>query len=494
VGGDVGAALGFYETAQTPQAQVDSNVINAWGRNPLSGDSHGRYREVDVLALNMDWNINDVWTVTSATQYREVSQNGGQDQDASLASAQSAFGAKNTTVPGAPDGIVYESFTQELRLSSNSEGRLNFTTGMFYGDDDNAFTFGVGGDFWNAGTPVAPNFDQVESFAVYAEAYYDLTDDLTLTVGGRYTDDEVTHSVEGVFFFAPLAAASTTEKFSQFTPRVAFNYRGDWGSAYASFSRGFKAGGFNSPNFGAQPRIEPEEIDAFEIGAKFTPADNVQIDLALFSYDWTNLQIAIIDTGSLGISQENAASAEITGIEAGFRWAANDMVSLGASYTYLDGEYLNYDNASGWIAAADQDLDGDGMPDNPAALGMVRSSLNFNGTRLAQTPENSISADVTVEFPVTSNWTGKFVALASYSDDYDMIPGAGGPERLNEQDSYTVVNLSLGIENESGLSARLFIDNATDEETLFESQTTGFGGYQGVNFPRIIGVSLRKVW
>ena len=497
VGGDDGAALGWYETDQTPQAIVDSGVVNSWGRNPLAGDSHGRYREVDVFALNMEYAINDTWTITSATQYREVLQNGGQDQDANLAPAQSAFGAKNTTVPGAPDGIVYESFTQELRLSSNSEGRLDFTGGFFYGDDDNAFTFGVGGDNWNALQAVAPNFDDVESFAVYAEAYYDLTDDLTLTIGGRYTDDEVTHAVIGGGFGGlgvALPDVSQTEKFSQFTPRVAFNYRGDWGSAYASFSRGFKAGGFNSPSFGLQPRIEPEEVDAFEIGAKFTPAANVQIDLAFFNYDWTNLQIAVIDTGSLGISQENAAAAEITGIEAGFRWAANDMVSLGASYTYLDGEYLNYDNASGFVPAATADLDRDGVPDDPTARGLVRDSLNFTGTRLAQTPENSVSADVTVEFPVTGDWTGKFVALASYSDDYDMIPGAGGPAQLTVQDSFTVVNLSLTIGNESGLSARLFVDNATDEEYLFESQTTNFGGYQGVAFPRIIGVSLRKVW
>jgi iron complex outermembrane receptor protein len=485
VGGDDGAALGWYETDQTPQAIVDQNVIDSWGRNPMGRDSHARYREVDTLALNMEWAISDTLTLTSATQQREVSQSGGQDQDANFEDRQSAFGAKNTTVPGEPDGIVYKSLTQELRLTSESDGRFDFTAGLFFSDDDNAFTFGVGGSLFNPFTYVAPNFDDVESFAVYLEGYYDLTDDLTLTIGGRYTDDEVTHAVIGGPFGGPFVQ---TENFDAFTPRVALNYRGDWGSAYASFSKGFKAGGFNSPSFALQTRVEPEQIDAFEIGAKFTPQDNVQIDVALFNYDWKDLQIAIIDTGSLGISQENAAAAEVQGMEFGFRWAANEVVSMGADYTYLNGQYLNYDNASGFIPAWQA----------PGAVGdergLVRSSLNFSGTRTAQTPENSFSADLTVNFDLSSNWSGKFVTLVSYSDEYDMIPGAGGPAQLTMQDSYTIVNLALDIENESGLSMRLYVDNATDEEYLFESQTTNYGGYQGVGFPRLFGVSIRKTW
>lgn len=483
VGGDDGAALGWYETDQTPQATVDQNVVDTWGYNPMGGDSHGRYREVDTLALNMEWAISDNLTLTSATQQREVMQNGGQDQDSNFEDRQTAFGAK-TTAPGEPDGIVYKSLTQELRLTSESDGRFDFTAGLFFSDDDNAFTFGLGGSLYNPLTYVAPNFDDVESFAVYLEGYYDLTDDLTLTIGGRYTDDEVSHAVIG----GPFGTYEQTENFDAFTPRVALNYRGDWGSAYASFSKGFKAGGFNSPSFATSPRIEPEQIDAFEIGAKFTPQDNVQVDVALFSYDWRDLQIAVIDTSSLGISQENAAAAEIQGMEFGFRWAANEMVSMGTAYTYLNGRYLNYSNASGFIPASQA----------PGAVGdergMVRSSLNYTGTRTAQTPENSIAADLTVDFDVSSNWSGKFVTLVSYTDDYDMIPGGGGPVGLSIQDSYTIVNLSLEVANESGLSARLYVDNATDEEYLFESQTTAYGGYQGAGFPRIFGVSIRKTW
>ncbi len=491
-----GNSLGWYETDQTPQIAVDQGVVDAWGHNPLGGNSHQRERWLDVYALNITYAFTDTIMLTSTTQYREVSQNGGQDQDASYIGWMSAFGAKIPQLPGGaytegPDGMVYQSLTQELRITTDSDSRFNFTAGLAFSDDDNQFTFGVGGDAWNPLEAVAPNYDDVKSVSAYLEAYIDLTDALTITVGGRYTDDEVTHAVLGGCMCgvgALLANVSQTEKFNKFTPRIALNYRADWGSAYASYSNGYKAGGYNSPSFGLQPRVEPEEIDAYEIGVKLAPMDNILIDLSYFHYDWENLQIAVIDTGSLGISQENAAAAELDGFEAAVRWAANENVSMGVSYTHLSGKYLNYSTAScfipAWTAAGAA----------PDTRGLTRSNCDFDGRQLSQTPESALSADMSVAFPLGDNWNGRFNVLAAYSDAYDMIPGAGGPAQLTFQPKYTIVNLSLGIENSSGLALQLYVDNATDEEYLFESQTTDFGGYQSVQMPRVMGVRARKTW
>ena len=488
-GGVDGNTLGWYETVQTPLADTDRLTVEGWGSNPIGGDSLRRNRDYGVFALNMDWTINDTWSLASRTQYRRVNSMGGQDQDGNPIDWHAAFSAKN---PEGPDGIIYKSLTQELRITTDSDGRFDFTAGLFYGDDNNQFAFGLGGIAFNPFQYSVTNFDDITSYAVYAEGYYDVTDNLTLTVGGRYTDDKVTHGVKHLF---PGQDVSHYDKFDKFTPRVALNYRADWGSVYASYSKGFKAGGYNSPNFGPVERVEPESIDAYEIGVKLIPGNNIQIEFAAFHYDWQNLQIAIIDTGSLGISQENAAGAKINGFEAATRWAANEMVSIGLSYTHLDGKYQDYPNASGFVARATVDGDGDGMPDNPDLKGLQRASLDYIGVRTAQTPKNSFAADMIVAFPITGNWSGKFVAIASYSDDYDMIAGAGGPAKLTVQDDYTVVNLTLDIENQqSGLSVQLFVDNATDEKYLFESQTTNYGGYQGVQFPRIFGARLRKSW
>lgn len=484
-----GSTLGWYETNQTPLSVSDNNTIREQGMNPMGGNSMRRDTTHEVFALSMDWAINDAWTLVSRTQLREVVSMGGQDQDASPIDYQNAFSAKS---PNEPDGIVYESLTQELRLVSDLEGPFNVTAGLAYLKDDNQFAFGLSGDLFNAAKYSVTNFDDIESIATYAEVYYDMTDSLTLTLGGRYTDDEITHGVKYLF---PGQDVSHTDKFDKFTGRMALNYRADWGSAYASINRGFKAGGYNSPNFGAVERVEPEEIETFEIGAKLIVSENLSIDLALFSYDWENLQIAIIDTGSLGISQENAAGAEIDGFESSLRWAPSEMLEVGLGYSYIDGQYVDYANASGFVAKAKVDADGDGVADDPTLRGMVRSSWDATGHRTAQTPENSFSADIKVNFPVAAEWNGQFVALAAYTDSYDMIPGAGGPERMTIQPEKTVVNLTLDLFNESlGVGVQLFVDNATDEKYLFESQTTNHGGYQGVAFPRVFGARLRKSW
>ena len=246
-----GSTLGWYETNQTPLSVSDNNTIREQGMNPMGGNSMRRDTTHEVFALSMDWAINDAWTLVSRTQLREVVSMGGQDQDASPIDYQNAFSAKS---PNEPDGIVYESLTQELRLVSDLEGPFNVTAGLAYLKDDNQFAFGLSGDLFNAAKYSVTNFDDIESIATYAEVYYDMTDSLTLTLGGRYTDDEITH---GVKYLYPGQDVSHTDKFDKFTGRMALNYRADWGSAYASINRGFKAGGYNSPNFGAVERVEP---------------------------------------------------------------------------------------------------------------------------------------------------------------------------------------------------------------------------------------------
>ncbi len=110
------------------------------------------------------------------------------------------------------------------------------------------------------------------------------------------------------------------------------------------------------------------------------------------------------------------------------------------------------------------------------------------------TPDTSITADMNVAFPINGSWSGNFNVLAAYTSDYDMITAGGGPAQLAVQDDYTIVNLGLMVENESGISLQVYADNLTDEKYLFESQTTTDGGYQGVQFPRVVGFRARKTW
>jgi len=250
-----------------------------------------------------------------------------------------------------------EQYSLELRLQSDYDGAFNFLLGGFWMDVDlhnqywvfaNGFDylalvvpaiFGQDGSGW-----VAPMFNTstdsygIESTAVFGEIYYQLTSDLKLTLGGRYTTDSKDikdrqfllnrDAVTTARLFQPLDAdlpitvpqRDTDDEWKEFTGRAVLDWAlSDETLLYASFSRGYKGGGFNPPfdpqQFPDQkPDFEPEFVNAFEIGAKNTLFDNrLQANFSAFLYDYQDMQISkIVNRTSFN---ENT-DAEIYGFEA----------------------------------------------------------------------------------------------------------------------------------------------------------------------------------
>ena len=84
-----------------------------------------------------------------------------------------------------------------------------------------------------------------------------------------------------------------SSSFSDTTYRVVLDYDvSDSLMVYGSFNTGFKSGGFNGSWFGPTPEVQPEEIDSFELGAKYA-GERISFEAAFFDYDWTNLQVAV---------------------------------------------------------------------------------------------------------------------------------------------------------------------------------------------------------
>jgi outer membrane receptor protein involved in Fe transport len=256
-----------------------------------------------------------------------------------------------------------EQWSAELRIQSDYEGRFNFLAGAFWMDVDldndyyvlsNAFDYfatlvpalnGLDGFGW-----AAPHFNNatpaynIESQAVFGEAYFELTDDVQLTVGARYTIDNKTITdrqfllnedpVTGAPGFLPLGAQGPVpgetrqdaeREWKEWTGRVVL----DWSvsentMAYASYSRGYKGGGFNPPfdpqEFPDQrPDFAPEFVDAYELGVKKTLFDNtLQANLTAFWYDYSQMQVSkIVNRTSFN---ENT-DATIWGFEGEFVYA-----------------------------------------------------------------------------------------------------------------------------------------------------------------------------
>ena len=194
---------------------------------------------------------------------------------------------------------------------------------------------------------------KTNAVALFGQASYEVTPDLKLTVGGRYSRE--TKKVDEVLQFdfsrtydpnnplIPLGTAMQKTKESSFDPRVALEYQvSDNVFAYASFSKGFKSGGFNVGNL--QPAFKPEEITDYEVGLKTELFDGrLRANVTAFWYDYTNLQVSVIrDTALL---TENAASAELKGFEVELQAAPTPELRLNASFSYLDGTYTKIGRA-----------------------------------------------------------------------------------------------------------------------------------------------------
>lgn len=336
------------------------------------------------LALTAEFELSDNWTVRNILADREDRSVTPIDFD-NLPSG-------DLDVPA-----IYENeqFSEEFQLIYSGD-RLNGMMGFYYLDADALTVFDVLLDNLLAGLN-AQTFGQVETetWSVFANFTYDISDELSLTLGGRYTDDERTSRVLrrtylGGFseFFGgsgfPIATTSDfsgTNSWSDFSPTVSLAYQPDAANNfYFTFSQGFKGGGFDpraqttgAPDFDQDGNVtaseiyqfmsfEPETVDSYEIGWKFE-GNGYRHSLAAFHMDYTDIQVpgsVGIDTDNDGVNDTftgvttNAGAATIRGLEyEGMLdigvdvMTGGDMLTLGWAVGLLDGEYDEFINAFG---------------------------------------------------------------------------------------------------------------------------------------------------
>jgi outer membrane receptor protein involved in Fe transport len=277
-----------------------------------------------------------------------------------------------------------EQYSLEVRMASDYDGAFNWLAGGFWMDveeDNGYYVFANGFDYLAAVVPalttgqdgygwVAPQFlsdtDEytLESLALFGEVYYQLTDATKLTLGLRYTEDEKTirdrqlllnaDPASGARAFQQLGADEAIpvpyreddDKWEEFTGRAVFDWAVSEDSLlYASYSRGYKGGGFNPPFDpllfpGTAKTFEPEFVDAFEIGTKNIFLDGtLQANGSIFFYDYEDLQVSkIINRTSFNVN----TNAEIFGVEAELAWAPNENWLMNGNFAYLKTEVQDF--------------------------------------------------------------------------------------------------------------------------------------------------------
>ncbi|MCE2843243.1 MAG: TonB-dependent receptor [Novosphingobium sp.] len=397
----------------------------------LSGDYTSRGGLVsptqDVKAwgtsLFIEGELNDTLTVRSITAYRKDDSASPIDFD--------ALASTDVDVPG-----IYKNSqtSQELQLLINS-GRFNGLIGAYYLNAKALTQFDVRLFTTLAGLTAFTSADiGTDTLAGFADFTYDLTDQLSLSVGGRYTWDERSATIlrqnylgggspvfggAGVAFGAPGTNFRGKSTFKKFTPRGSISFKPAEGhNLYASYSQGFKGGGFdprgagvNAPDLdgngvrsdaeiAAFLSFKPEKVDSYEIGYKGSLLDRkLFVALAAFRMDYTDVQIpgsvacTVSGLPSFCGVVSNAGKARMQGVE--FEARANlGALTLSGSLGYIDAKFQKYITN---IAS---------VPTDVAAFRKVQNTPAWTGNAQAsyraELGEGSLTATAGVSFKSTT--------------------------------------------------------------------------------------------
>ena len=371
-------------------------------------------------------------------------------------------------------GLYAEQFTQEFTLTTMLGDRADIVGGLFYMHGD-------------ASEPLYLTFnpfvnyliylpeEKLDSYAAYAQFRYNVTDKLRATIGGRYTKDEKSYVMDATVLTTNTLLGET-DSWTAFTPRFVLDYApNDNSLLYASVSRGFKSGGFNTLGDISQPvnTFNPEYVWNYEIGAKASLLDQrVRLGLTAFYADYTNLQATVFRLDPITTVRyprvENASSAEIKGVEFEFQATPANGLTLTGAVTRLETAYGQFCNNDPLYPAAPTDpgcigATVDGQPLPPGAV-------DLTGNSLTQAPEWQYNVSGQYVFSVTDSH--EITARADYKWQSQVyFDFYNNP--LNSQDAYGLLNASVGFgAKDKSWTVSGWVRNAFDERYVTQGTTT----------------------
>jgi iron complex outermembrane receptor protein len=268
---------------------------------------------------------------------------------------------------------------------------------------------------------------------------------------------------------SPAPTKFQSNDWSSFTPRFTLNYKISPDiSVYATYAEGFKGGGYSVGSV-ATP-YEPETLKDYEVGLKAEWLDRrLRTNLAAFYYDYSNLQVQkVLATGTLF---ENAAKAEIKGLELESSFLPTDRLRIDFNAALLDATYTEFETT------------------DPArsSLGV----LDLSGNRIAQSPR--YSATLAMEYVIPSSageWT-----LRGESVWVDKVYFNQFNRDVLSQDAHNKLNAFATYRHPGGAwSATAYARNITDETIIATAVTSNpllttpvLGTYEP---PRTFGVEI----
>ena len=377
--------------------------------------------------------LNDSTTLKYITSYNQTDSSWGVD----FTSGAAALGCRGLAcIPGffrISDG-EQEQFSHELQLLGSSD-KLDWIVGLYYFDEET--NQALQDEFFGFQPPVAIYNLESDSSAAFGQLSYRITDQLALTVGGRYTKDEkrFTGSISGQTF-------ETEPDWDEFTGKLGIEYQlNDDVLMYLTWSQGNKAGTFNAfaPAQVIVDPLEPETVDSIELGFKGTLLENtLLLNAALYSAQYEELVVGGQGVG--GLFTTNGGEADIRGLEVESTWLLNGNLTSFLTFNYLiDGEW---DDTSGSLTTRVGDV-------------------------LPSTKELQWTLGANYTHDLANNGVLNFTTTVQYDDEnFSIANHQNNPIEL--VDDRTIVNFRLSYtsaneKNQFWLSGK----NIFDEESYF---------------------------
>lgn len=326
-------------------------------------------------------------------------------------------------------------FTQELRFNTSLEGPLNFAGGLYYEDSKRStrghgFIGDVGPDARNGQVNnwTLNSYNKGKAWSVYGQVIYNITPEIELAGGARYTNEKKRTRVGNSFVnenFAPFGITAveglfTTGRFSDenISPEVTLSYRPDSRTTlYGAFKTGYKSGGFSNPSIlslgqtTADLGFKPETANGGELGFKTSMmGGRLLINSALYRYKFKGLQLTSFNPSPPSFTIRNAASARTTGIEVDTSYQASQALQLRVAAAYNRAKYLSFPAAPCYAGQT-------------ALTGCTGASgtQDLSGTPLVRAPKVNLTGGVTYDVPLDGEVNIGFSMDANYTSGYWLL-------------------------------------------------------------------------
>lgn len=429
----------------------------------LKDHNFNDYRSWGTTA-NIDYNL-DKLSITSVTNYNWNKNHWVADIDYQSSPTVNIWGGEVSK---------WHAFSEELRVLSHFDSPVNFLLGGYYQTTKRGFDQVVlNANSENSAAPSGYRYVQYaktsstkgETLSAYGQLIWKIIPNVEATAGVRYI-----HETKDSFFFQPYAnprfaginydvtrRLTADQTFTNWSPEATLTWKPTRDiTVYGAYKTAYKSGGFSNSSILTPTTaddfftFDPEKSKGFEGGIKTTLLDRqLRLNLGLYSYKYTNLQVTYLDSAALSYNSVNAGSVRTKGVEIDFEYAPRAVTGFSVNGS------LNYNKARYGNAIAPcyggQSLSNGCIPgllvapipasgSTPARAGTP--GQNLDGVATSDAPLWTATLGLKYEHAISSALKAGFGADGRYSASYLASP-FGSP--LSRQSRYVNVDAQVYV-------------------------------------------------